>query len=87
MENSAMFWSAAHLPFIMSFVLAGAALSKLVLATDCSDTNLEDLTETYMAKSEVEIPVGLRWFYCAGLGVALACMGRIDPLSQEIVFH
>jgi len=67
----------------MSFVLAGAALSKLVLATDCSDTNLEDLTETYMAKSQVEIPIGLRWFYCGGLGVALTCMGKIDPLSPN----
>ena len=60
----------------MSYVLAAAALSKLVLATDCRDTKIEDLTETYMLKSEPVIPIGLRWFYCAGLGVALFCMGK-----------
>ena len=70
-----MTWTTVHLPFIMSFVLAAAALSKLVVATDCSDTKLESLTETYMAKADSEIPHGLRWFYCAGLGLALFCMG------------
>jgi hypothetical protein len=74
-----MFWTTAHLPFIMSYVLAAAALSKLVLATDCSDTKVEDLTETYMLKSEPDIPFGLRWFYCAGLGTALFCMGKSSP--------
>jgi hypothetical protein len=78
-----MAWSAVHIPFIMSFVLAAAALSKLVLATDCSDTKLEDLTETYMLKSEPEIPIGLRWFYCTGLGIALACMGKSPSLSSS----
>jgi hypothetical protein len=76
-----MAWGTAHVPFIMSFVLAAAALSKLVLATDCSDTKLDDLTEAYMLKSEPEIPIGLRWFYCAGLGIALACMGKSQTLS------
>jgi hypothetical protein len=74
-----MVWGAVHLPFIMSFVLAAAALSKLVLATDCRDTKMEDLTATYMLRADAEIPIGLRWFYCAGLGLALACMG--PPLS------
>ena len=76
-----MAWGAVHLPFIMSFVLAAAALSKLVLATDCRDTKLEDLTETYMLRADPESPIGLRWFYCAGLGLALACMGMyLTPL-------
>ena len=61
----------------MSVVLAAAAQSKLVLATDCSDTNILDLTGAYTAKADPEIPIGLRWFYCAGLGIALACMGVI----------
>lgn len=77
-----MAWTTAHIPFIMSFVLAAAALSKLVLATDCRDTKIEDLTETYMLKSEHEIPIGLRWFYCAGLGIALFCMGK--SLSPDV---
>lgn len=71
----AVIWGSIHIPFIMSFVLGAAALSKLVVATDCRDTKLEDLTEAYMLKSEHEIPIGLRWFYCAGLGLALFCMG------------
>ena len=79
-NNSAMAWTTAHIPFIMSFVLAAAALSKLVLATDCRDTKIEDLTATYMLKSEPEIPIGLRWFYCAGLGIALFCMGKSPAL-------
>jgi hypothetical protein len=71
-----------HLPFIMSFVLGGAALSKMVLATDCPDANADDLTETYKAKADDEVAIGLRWFYCAGFGVALACMGTYSLLSQ-----
>jgi hypothetical protein len=62
----------------MSFVLGAAALSKLVLATDCQSTKIEDLTEEYILKSEPEIPIGLRWFYCAGLGIALFSMGIIS---------
>ncbi len=69
-------WAAFHLPFIMSFVLAAGALSRLVLATDCPGTNVEDLSEAYMLRSASEVPIGLRWFYCAGLGIALACMGN-----------
>lgn len=79
---AAVLWNAAHLPFIMSYVLGAAALSKLVVAHDCNDTSLEDLTENYMLKSEDEIPIGLRWFYCAGLGIALFCMGTLQsPFS------
>ncbi len=78
-----MAWSTAHIPFVMSFVLAAAALSKLVVATDCSGTKLEDLTEMYMLKSEPEIPIGLRWFYCAGLGIALLCMGIISICNEH----
>ena len=74
-----------HLPFVMAFTLAGAALSKLVVATDCSDADTDDLTETYIGRSEREIPMGLRWFYCVGLGTALACMGKYSlPLTSHI---
>jgi hypothetical protein len=78
-----MAWGAVHTPFIMSFVLAAAALSKLVLATDCRDAKVEDLTETYMLRADPEIPIGLRWFYCAGLGIALGCMGRLSPFPLK----
>lgn len=76
--KSALVWTASHLPFIMSFVLGAAALSKLVLSTDCADTRLEDLMEISMEKSEYEIPIGLRWFYCAGFGISLFCMSIIS---------
>ena len=75
---SAVVWGAIHLPFIMSFVLGAAALSKLVLATDCQDTNIHDLTEFYAEKSEDHVPDGLRYFYCCGLGLALLFMGIVS---------
>ncbi|KAH8820490.1 bacterial low temperature requirement A protein-domain-containing protein [Xylogone sp. PMI_703] len=75
---SATAWGSIHLPFTMSFVLASAALSKLVLQTDCGNANTEDLSEVSQAKSEPEISIGLRWFYCTGLGIALACMAIIS---------
>ena len=83
---SSMLWITAHLPFIMAYVLAGASLSKLVLATDCRDANPEDLTEVYAMKSEAEIPVGLRWFYCGGLGAALLSMSVISMTHVHKVF-
>lgn len=73
---SSMTWIVIHLPFIMSYVLAGASLSKLVLAHDCNDTDPETLTEGYIGRSEGEIRPGLRWFYSVGLGIALLCMSE-----------
>ena len=58
------------------YTIAGAALSKLVVASDCLDTNIENLTDMYQEKSIAEIPDGLRWFYCGGFGGALLCMGE-----------
>ncbi|MCJ1384931.1 hypothetical protein MMC17_008049 [Xylographa soralifera] len=62
----------------MSFVLASGALSKLVIAHDCSNADPSTLTPSYAQKSAPDIDIGLRWFYCAGLGIALACMGGIS---------
>ena len=75
---SSFTWMFAHLPFIMGYVLAGACLSRIVLAHDCQDAELDYLTETYAGRSEAELNHGLRWFYCAGLGVALLCMSVIS---------
>lgn len=72
----AMTWLCAHLPFLLGFSLAGASLSKLVVATDCANGDLDNLTETYMRKSSDHIDIGLRWFYCGGLGIALISMGK-----------
>ncbi|KAF2491628.1 hypothetical protein BU16DRAFT_574646 [Lophium mytilinum] len=75
---SALTWMSIHLPFIMSFVISSAALSKLVLAHDTPNSDPETLYETYLPRSEEAISAGQRWFYCAGLGIALACMGVIS---------
>jgi len=60
----------------MSIVLSSAALSRIVLVRDFPDANVESLAEAYVGKSLGEIEDGLRWFYCAGMGVALASMGK-----------
>jgi low temperature requirement protein LtrA len=75
---SALVWVSVHIPFIMGYVLAAAAMGKLVLAHDCADAELEMLTETYQPRSEVEIGEGVRWYYCGGLGVALLGMAAIS---------
>lgn len=76
---SATVWINIHLPFIMSYVLAGASLSKLVLAHDHHDNDLETLGELYLNRSEDHILNALRWFYCLGLGIALLCMSKSFP--------
>lgn len=75
---SAFVWLSAHLPFVMAFTLAGSALAKIVLATDCPDARTDNLQEIYAAKSVDVIPEGLRWYYCGGLAIALFCMGLIS---------
>ena len=83
---AAMVWITAHLPFIMAYVLAGASLSKLVLATDCRDANVDDLTDDYAGNSSSVVPQGLRWFYCVGLGIALLCMSMLPSRSDFLLF-
>lgn len=75
---SAMTWFMAHIPFVSAYVLGAGGLSRLVLAVDTADSHLESLTETYQGHAEDHIPEGVRWFYCAGFGVALLSMGIIS---------
>ncbi|KAL8665487.1 MAG: hypothetical protein Q9202_002192 [Teloschistes flavicans] len=75
---SSILWIFIHLPFIMGYVLAGASLSRLVLAHDCGDADSETLADAYSGRSEAEVEPGLRWFYCVGLGIALLCMSVIS---------
>lgn len=79
---TAILWQYIHIPFVMGYILAAAALSKLVVATDCVNAPLADLTAFYQHRSAPEVPLGLRLYYCAGLGVALLGMGAIS-LSHE----
>jgi len=85
-KSSATVWNVVHLPFIMAFVLGGGALSRLVVATDTTGSRLDHLTPKYQTRSEPEIRTGVRWFYCAGFGIALACMGviSISHVHKEI---
>ncbi|KAI9741143.1 MAG: hypothetical protein M1834_002856 [Cirrosporium novae-zelandiae] len=76
--HSSMIWTAVHLPFVMSFTLAGAALSRLVLLHDCANTDPETLSESSFEKSEPDLHIGLRWYYSTGLGIALASMALIS---------
>lgn len=54
-------WITTHLPFVLSYVLAAATLSKLVLAHDCADTDVEDLGDLYQGRSVPKLEDGLRW--------------------------
>ncbi|KAM7208436.1 bacterial low temperature requirement A domain containing protein [Naviculisporaceae sp. PSN 640] len=76
--NFAFLWQHAHLTFAMSFILSAAALSKMVVATDCPDAPYQALTSFYQHKSHTEVHLGLRLYYCVGLGVALFSMGIIS---------
>jgi hypothetical protein len=80
--HSTFLWQNAHLTFVMAYILASAALSKLVVAADCADTDAESLTEFYHERSEEHISMGLRFYYCTGLAIALLSMGLIS-LSHE----
>jgi hypothetical protein len=73
-----MAWFFVHLPFIMCFVLSSSALGVLVRAHDCPDAPVDSLYETFIPRSEEHISDGLRWFYCGGLGISLACMTIIS---------
>jgi low temperature requirement protein LtrA len=77
-KYTSMLWTMSHLPFIMAYVLGGGALSRLVLAIDTPDSHLDALSKTYREKAEPDIAWGIRWFYCAGFGIALAFMGLIS---------
>jgi hypothetical protein len=61
----------------MAFILAAAGLSKMVVLTDCPNAPLDGLTALYQAKSEDTFPLGLRLYYCIGLGIALSSTGLI----------
>ena len=66
----------------MSFVLAGSALSKIVLAHDTPDSDPHDLFHPYDTRSEEHLHLGQIWFYCAGLAISLASTGIIALTHQ-----
>ncbi|KAM3560029.1 hypothetical protein MY1884_003141 [Beauveria asiatica] len=70
-------WTNAHLPFIMGYIIATSALSRLVLSSDMSSTHPEQLTENYRALAEQGFSTGVRYFDCHGLALALLSMTAI----------
>ncbi|KAK5657783.1 hypothetical protein OQA88_2856 [Cercophora sp. LCS_1] len=76
--KTAVIWTHAHLPFVMGYILAGAALCMLVVATDCPNASFDNLTPFYQHRSKETVSLGLRLYYCIGLGVALLFMGVIS---------
>ncbi len=65
----------------MALALAGASLSRLVVAHDCANAHLDELSDLiadYEKDSVDRLSDGLRWFYCAGLGVATLSMAGIS---------
>ncbi|UKZ59020.1 uncharacterized protein TrAtP1_000340 [Trichoderma atroviride] len=75
---SAGLWGFSHLPFVMGYIVATSALSRLVLATDVPGTDLNQLAEPYRDSAEDHFNSGVRFFYCHGLAIALLCMAAIS---------
>jgi hypothetical protein len=66
--------------FAMNFVvtgltLAGAALPQIVVASDCRDSDPNELTPEFADLSKNPLPAYLRWFFAAGLSVGTMSMG------------
>lgn len=71
-------WGFSHLPFVMGYIVATSALSRLVLATDVPGTGSNQLAEPYRDSAEDHFNSGVRFFYCHGLAIALLCMAAIS---------
>jgi hypothetical protein len=67
----------------MSFTLAAASLAKIVITHDTAQSQPDALLEPYSSNSKAEVPEALWWFYCAGLGTALALTG-IFALTHSV---
>jgi hypothetical protein len=52
-------------------------LARIVITHDTAESQPEDLLEPYASEAQAELPDALWWFYCAGLGIALASTGFI----------
>ncbi|KAK0639726.1 hypothetical protein B0T16DRAFT_450341 [Cercophora newfieldiana] len=83
--ETAFLWQNAHLVFTLSYILAAAAMCKLVVLTDCPNAPFSALTPFYQHRSDDHISTGLRLYYCIGLGLALFSMGLISLSHQHRV--
>lgn len=62
----------------MGYIVATSALSTLVLATDVPNAERDQLRSPYFELSEAHFGIGVRYFYCHGLAIALLSMGLIS---------
>lgn len=62
----------------MAYIVATSGLATLVLATDGPGTEIEQLAEADRPRSEDHFSIGVRFFYCHGLAIALLAMGLIS---------
>ncbi|KAI9661925.1 MAG: hypothetical protein M1821_009165 [Bathelium mastoideum] len=76
-------WISAQVPLVMSYAISGAALSRILLVHDTPRSPIDSLTDSDMALSQASINDGQRWFYCTGLGIALACMGFMSLANEH----
>lgn len=66
----------------MSYILATAAMSKIVLATDVANADASTLGSHYSPLAEAPVSEAIRLIYCYGLGIANLSMILIS-LSHE----
>ncbi|OAA67835.1 Low temperature requirement A [Niveomyces insectorum RCEF 264] len=81
--ETAYVWQYAHLLFTLAFVLSSAALTRLVVATDCRDAPLSALATADQERAAPTVALGLRLYYSTGLGVALATTALIAACHRH----
>lgn len=81
--ESAYIWQYTHLIFTLAFILSSAALTRLVVATDCANADAKYLTEMYQERSSPTVSLGLRLYYSTGLGISLFALAVISMCHQH----
>jgi hypothetical protein len=60
---------------VTGLTLAGAALPAIVLASDCRNSNPDDLTDEFAAHSYNPLPLYYKWYFACGLAIGFLSMG------------
>jgi hypothetical protein len=68
---------------VTGFTLAGAALPQLVVASDCENTNPDELAEEYAVDSEDPLQGFFRWYFGGGLAVGVMAMGNHSVVASD----
>jgi hypothetical protein len=59
---------------VVGLTLAGAALPQIVLASDCRNSNTDELTEEFADLSANPMPSYVRWYFACGLAIGFLAM-------------